>query len=188
MSPPLPLAVTSISFLYVEKEDRLALIVSSAAGDQLALLMTRRLAIRVINGLAGLLERTSAKAQEAPAEVRGDVVMFEHQGAVATADHETLETPGVNEGQGKSRQAPQATDDQQQVATVLFDSIDVTTHPDRFTLGFRAGQQLLAGMDVSRSDLHRIVAVLCRKVEDAQWQIPIETTWLDISTGSLTLN
>lgn len=173
-----PLTVASISFLYVENEDRLALIVSDAADGQLGLMVTRRLAARMINGLASLLECTSPTAQEAPADVRADVVMFEHQGAVAI---------GSSSQQAQPTTIPKPKENQREVATVLIDSLDVTTHPDRFTISFKAGQKVLAVMNGTRPELHRVVAVLKRKAEDAGWKIQIETTWLDDSV-SLTLN
>lgn len=179
MTTTLPLAATSISFLYVEAEDRLAFVVT-AASDRLALLVTRRLASRLVNGLAGLLERTSAAALEAPAQARGDVVMFEHQGAVAAAQA-AAETSAAAPTGGET---PVSGD----VASVLIDSVDVTTHPDRFALVLKKGPQALATMEVGRADLHRIVAVLRRKCEEAEWRVPIETTWLDVATGSMTLN
>lgn len=172
-----PVMASSISLVYIEAQDRLALFVSAASGEQLALMVTRRLAARLVNGLAGLLERTSAAALEAPAEARGDVVMFEHQGAVAAV-------------QAAPRQAPPAGSAavDHQVASILMDSVDVTTHRDSFVLLLKSGEQALASLQVSRSDLHRIVAVLRRKCEEAEWNLPIETTWLDLATGSMTLN
>lgn len=180
MAKHAPFSATSISLAYVEAEDRIALLAGAATGDRLAMMVTRRLAIRLVNGLAGLLERTSAVAQEAPSEVRGDVVMFEHQGALAAADGEPRMPRAVPSTLEQGQQS--------QVASILIDAVDVTTHPDRFTLAFKAGGGALATMKVNRADLHRVVALLRRKCEEADWRVPIEALWLDASTGSVTLN
>lgn len=173
------LTAVSLSVMYHPGEDRLVCVAAGSDGGRLALMVTRRLAIRLVNGFARLLERTSAAALEAPARARGDIVMFEHQGALASA---------AGPAPASAAPAPEAPPAQAQMPTQLLDAIDVKVHPDRFALTLKSGAQELARMQVSRHDLHRLLALLRRKCDEAAWHVPIETGWLDLEAGSMTLN
>lgn len=181
-SPP---KATSISVLYHTAEDRLAFVATAADNSHLALTATRRLASRLVNGFAQLLERTSSAAQEAPEHVRGDIVMFEHQGALASAAQTTSTGSAPSQGTGTvASQGTEAT----RMPSLLMDTVDVKITPNLFILILKSGGKAVAQMEVTRADLHRLLALLRRKCEEADWQIKTETSWLDLDTGSMTLN
>jgi len=91
------LSPTHLSLSYNIAEDRLIIIATGQNKARLALLLTRRLTERLINGLAALLEKSSVVAARAPAELRGDVVLLEHQVALDSspsgAEEERLNWP-----------------------------------------------------------------------------------------------
>jgi hypothetical protein len=177
----LPKAI-SISVLYHAAEDRLACVATAADNSQLALMVTRRLTTRLVNGFAHLLERTSLAAQEAPERARGDIVMFEHQGAIASGAQaapaaESLPSQGISKGTETTR-----------LPSMLMDAIDIKIRPKLFILSLKSGGKAVAQMQVTRADLHRLLALLRRKCDEADWDIKNETSWLDLDAGSMTLN
>ncbi len=177
---------TSLSVLYAVKEDRLAMVPTAADGTQRVLMVTRRLAGRLVNGFAHLLERTSAAAAEAPEHARGDMIMFEHQGALVSGHPAArpARDPAAPTAPGPSTPA---------LATVpanaaLMDAVDVTVKPDRFVLTLKSDAGPVSSMEVTRGDLHRLLALMRRKCDEAEWNVPIQTRWLDLKSGSMTLN
>ena len=82
MTTALPIAASQLTFAYSESEDRLTLLARDAAGGAVHVLLTRRLTERLINGLAQLLEQSSPLAQTAPADLRSDIILMEHQDAL----------------------------------------------------------------------------------------------------------
>lgn len=180
----------SLSFTYDPRADRILLAVTLASGDEQRrrlLLMTRRLTGRLVDGLAQLLEKTSPVAAQAPADVRDDIILFEHQDAVGSGADEQ---PGA--GQGAARPLPPGSTSNAGAAAVLLDTVDVTVKPTRFDLTFKAGQDALS-ISVSRAELHRLVEVLSRQAAHAAWNLAPETAWLSRlgvgpETASLTVN
>jgi len=176
---PLPIVAHSLSFAYNESEDRLVLLTTSAAGENLALLFTRRLTNRLINGLAGILEKSSAAVSQAPAAMRDDVIMLEHHGAVSTlTDQAPAEPSAVPAPPPSSVQAP----------VHLVTSVDVKTTPAHFEVVLKNTEQPLALFTASRAEIHRIVDVLGRHARDADWAIKPEAAWLELGQTSVTLN
>lgn len=182
----------SLSFTYDPRADRILLTVMVGSGEEQRrrlLLMTRRLTGRLVDGLAQLLEKTSPVAAQAPAEVRDDIILFEHQDAVTSGGDDqpgggreaarTL-SPGTNPNAGAN------------AAAALLDTVDVTVKPTRFDLTFKAGQDTLS-ISVGRAELHRLVEVLSRQAAHAAWNLAPETAWLSRlgvgpETASLTVN
>jgi len=186
-SPP---KAISVSVLYHAAEDRLACVATAADNSQLVLTVTRRLTGRLVNGFAHLLERTSSAAQEAPERARGDIVMFEHQGAIASGAQPTQASGSspipetATEGATGTSQGPET----KRLPSVLMDAIDVKVTPTLFVLILKSDGNAVAQMEVTRADLHRLLALLRRKCDEADWDIKTETRWLDLDAGSMTLN
>jgi hypothetical protein len=173
-----------MSFGYNEPEDRLVLLVASAAGEHVALLFTRRLTGRLINGLAAVLERSSAAAKQAPAGLRGDVVLLEHQGALSAAS-----TPDGT-GEGKSAEKGNASADRvtKEVPVRLVASVSVTTKPDTFEFSISDAKEALATFAANRTEVHRLLDVLARQVKSANWNLQPVATWLEPGQTSVVLN
>lgn len=167
MRPP-----TQISVGYSQVEDRLVLWIGSGEGAP-TLHLTRRLTGMLINGLAGILARSSATAAQAPADMRDDVVMMEHQGAMTTsgpvpADPASLPPP-----------AP----------PILVQTVNITTHTTSFSLIFRSGQEVeVATVRLSRTELHRVIELLRRQSDVAGWALPVDAAWLAPGAAQVTVN
>jgi hypothetical protein len=164
-----------ISLGYSTREDRLVLWLGTGDGAK-TLLVTRRLCALLINGLAGVLARSSAVAAHAPAALRDDVVLMEHQGAMAAAvvgpaDAEQL--PSLSSGAS---------------AAMLVETVNINVTPAAFRLVFRPSPQGDGPeITLSRSDLHMVLEMLKRQSELAQWNLPLEPGWLSAS-GQVTVN
>lgn len=180
-----PVAV-SVSVLYSLTEDRLAMFAIAADGTQQVLMVTRRLAVRLVNGFAHLLERTSAAAAEAPERARGDMVMFEHQGALSSISPSA--SPAESSSPRGGSVPPAAAVARATAKAVLMHAVDVTVTPERFVLTLKSDAGPVASMEVTRGDLHRLLALVRRKCDEAEWRVPIQTRWLDLKSGSMTLN
>ena len=71
---------------------------------------------------------------------------------------------------------------------MLMDTVEVKITPERFILILKSGGKAVAQMEVTRGDLHRLLALLRRKCDEADWRVVTETSWLDLDAGSMTLN
>lgn len=169
------------SVMFLEEEDRLLLLASDAAGAQEALVFTRRLTARFINGLAALLEQSNVVASTAPSELRNDIVLMEHQGAVFG-----LDASPSGEAQGQSPAA--STGETVQVRPRLVTAAQITMHPADFHMVLQAPGGLPVAVVLNRFDLHRVVELLKRKAEDAGWNLQIDVGWLGDDKSLLTIN
>jgi hypothetical protein len=180
-----PFQAKSLTFAYSLPEDRLVLLVVGAKGEKIALLVTRRLTGRLINGLAGILEKSSPAVSRAPAEMREDVVLLEHQEAVSgrtsqepSASAATADSP-EEAGQG----APSA-----QIKSALLTAIDVSTKPTHFELALKSGDSIVAGFNATRHELHRTLSMLKTKAQEADWNLSLEASWLGSDQSMMVIN
>ncbi|WP_093154770.1 hypothetical protein [Thalassobaculum litoreum] len=179
---PLPIAVKSMSFAHSEPEDRLVLLVEGEAGARLALMFTRRLTERLMNGLAGIIERSSVAANHAPADMRGDVVLLEHQGAVLA----TSEPSGAGVLPGTQQSQAEAITGE--VPARLVTSVSVTVHPETFDVVMHDAETILARFQANRTELHRILDVFGRQAKAAEWNLRTEASWLEPGQTRVVLN
>ena len=183
----LPVKATSLTFKYSEAEDRLIVLASEPAGTKIGLLLTRRMIGRLINGLAGILEKSSLAASHAPAEMRDDVVLLEHQGAISNRGAASQGQPTLGSNPAKS--PAQAAQEPVQVQSVHIQSIDISVKPTHFELLLKDGKlQPIVAMNIGRPELHRVLDMLTRKAEEADWNIRIEAKWLEPGQTSVSLN
>ena len=174
--PPAPPAIGQVSLGYSSKEDRLVLWLGRGDGAA-ALFLTRRLCALLINGLAGILERSSSVAAQAPAAMRDDIVLMEHQGAMAAA---SVRPASPDSLPPVTAAGP---------APMLVETVNITTTPGAFRLVFRpspdgAGPELA----LSRADLHLVLDMLKRQTELAEWNLPLAPGWLTTAAGQVTIN
>ncbi|SFV26767.1 hypothetical protein SAMN05216456_0105 [Devosia crocina] len=163
-------STTQLTLGYSQAEDRLVLWLGEGTE---ALHLTRRLTGLLINGLAGVLARSSATAAQAPADLRNDVVGMERQGAIAAA--------------AVSPAAPTALPPPGPAH--LIEAVDIATLPTTFRLAFRTPAALTVGVLVlSRAEMHQVVDLLRRQSELAQWALPVTAPWLNDTHGALVVN
>jgi hypothetical protein len=154
------------------------LLVIDQEGQEVLLMLTRRLVARLINGIAGILERSSVAASRAPSDVRGDVVMLEHRGVLAGGS--------AKEDTRSPRRQPQASTGRKKPAIVT--SINIKIGRRNFEIVLNDARQQVASISVVRPDMHRILNLLRDEAEKADWEIRVETGWLKSETSTLVLN
>lgn len=180
----LPLKATSLTFTNSEPEDRLIVLASVPTRGKIGLLLTRRMTGRLINGLAGILDKSSVAAIHAPAEMRDDVILLEHQGAIS--DRDTHQQPLDTDPDTDAAQVAQHST---QIQTILIQSIDISVKPTLFEIVLKDGKlQPIVAIDIGRAELHRVLDTLTRKAAEAEWDIRIDAKWLEPGQTSMTLN
>jgi hypothetical protein len=167
-----PLAATRFFFAYDDPEDRLMLLATDSEDRSMALALTRRLTGRLINALCVVLEKSSINASTAPADLRDDIILLEHQGALsahsAPAPVPRPPVPGGPRG--------------------LMTNVEITTLPDGFGLTFRDARQPKIQFKINRVGLHRMLEVIARHAEAANWHIAIESSSLEPGQKHIVLN
>ena len=150
---------------YIEIEDRvLAEFIN--ADRKVTYLITRRMMRRVINGIAQLLARSSRAMARAPIDVKAEVLILEHQSAVqATAA--SADSPGPQPAAEPPGPPPE-----------LLSKIDIETHQRLFRLTFTSHGATAQKLDLSRSELHRLLASLHKLAHSAAWNLEDEVDWL----------
>lgn len=172
---------SSLNLAFNQPEDRLLLIVNDAKGPQDALLLTRRLTALFINGAAGLLTRSNAMASNVTDEVRNEILLMEHQGALP-GDASSAKKSSASKPEGEEEKRAQ------KIAPKLVNSISIKTNPQNFEIILRTKAPEPRSIALNRRDLHRVLELLKKKSEDAGWNLQIDVSWLDTGMTQLTLN
>jgi len=170
------------TFRYVDVEDRLLATLSGASGEQAVLLFTRRLVTLLVNSLAGILEKSSPVATRAPEEMRDDIVLMEHQGALA----HNASAPDAADAPPPAGPAPASAGTS--IPARLIRTVNITTNPTNFVLRFQPQPGEGAELVMNRVELHRLVELLKRFSEQAGWNLQIDAAWLETGSAQLTLN
>ncbi len=85
--------LTTVTFVYAMREDRVLAAINPGRPEAWSCWLTRRIVLALIDRLGEILANTSPLAQRAPAEVRGEVVAFEHDAAMAKTAERMSKTP-----------------------------------------------------------------------------------------------
>ena len=170
------------TLLFTESEDRLFLLAFDANGAQVGLMLTRRLTARLINGLANLLERSNVAASTAPEELKSDIVLMEHQGALA--ETKTLASSSGSQQQTNTLAGTGST----KVTQRLVTTVNIKTNPKDFHIVLQAPDGVPVATAMNRFDLHRFVELLKRQAETAGWNLQIDAAWLDDDHSQFTVN
>ena len=157
---------TRISVGYDETEDRIFLDCSDA-GARIRLWLTRRITQRILAAVAELLERSSPTLLKAPADMRQDVIAFEHLSALSAPEAPPA-TPG--EGADGARISDRG--------AALLHKVDIETQPYAFRLVFHAADGPKAGLTVIRTDLHKTLALFAQAASVAGWEMAGSGEWL----------
>ena len=177
MTSSLPILAARLTFGYYEPEDRLTLLTADARRSGVHVALTRRLTDRLINGLAHLLEQSSVVASTAPADLRDDIILMEHQDALFGHGERPLsDAPGAT-GSVPSLPAPR-----------LVTAVDVRITPKSFELLLRDAQSPLIRLSLNRLEVHRIVEGLSQRAEAAGRNIAVEAAWLELGQTEIVFN
>lgn len=150
---------------YDENEDRIFVDFSNAEG-RCRLWLTRRITRRLWSAIVDILERSSPTLSKTPADMRQEVIAFEHLSALSRPEP-------ADEGKAVKPVADHGAD--------LLHKVDINFSRDAFRLVFHAMTEPKAGLTVGRTELHKILALVDQCATAAQWDLGIATEWLQRS-------
>jgi hypothetical protein len=148
--------LTSLTFIYVQREDRVLAAINAGHPDAWSCWLTRRLALAVLGRTADYLASKSELAQRAPTEVRGELVALERDAAIAkTAGAMSITPPAIL--------------NQSATAAELGDRLTISQHRDGFRLELRGQGEGGAAAMLKPAELQRVLQMLQAEVTKAGW-------------------
>ena len=152
----------SVTFVYATREDRVLAAINAGSPEAWSCWLTRRLVLVLLERAAGLVTNTSALAQRAPAEARGELVAFEREAAI------------VNTAKAMSKTPPNVLQTSAPKAE-LVDRVTISSQGESFRMELVGeGGEGAAGV-VARAELQRILQMLQTEVIKAQWSVKAPT-------------
>jgi hypothetical protein len=148
--------LTTVTFVYVMQEDRVLAAINAGRPDAWSCWLTRRVVLALLERGAGLLANTSNLARRAPVELRGELVSFEHDAAMAKTAKAMSRTPA----EVLSASA---------TAAELVGQLSITNQGDNFRVELRGVKGGGAAGVLARDLLQRILQMLQDEVAKADW-------------------
>ncbi len=146
----------SVTFVYGKREDRILAAINANSPEAWSCWLTRRLVLVLLEGAAKLVATTSALAQRAPADIRGDLVAFERDAAIAkTASAMSTTPPNVLKTSGATAE--------------LVERLTISSQGQHFRMELHGENGVGAAGVVARVELQRILQMLQAEVVKAQW-------------------
>lgn len=148
--------LTTVTFVYGVREDRILAAVNAGRPDAWSCWLTRRIVLALLDRVAQLLANTSPIAQRAPAETRREVAAFEHDAAMAKTAERMIQTPAV---------ALQASAS----AAELVDKLTIANQGDNFRVELHGANGGGAVGVLARAGLQRVLQMLQDEVTKSEW-------------------
>jgi len=149
-------ALKTLTFVYVPREDRVMAAINAGHADAWSCWLTRRLALAVLERATEYIESKSDLAQRAPANLRGELIAFERDAAIATTAAAMSFTPP-------------AILKSSETAAELAERLTIAQQGDGFRLELR-GQTDAGTVGVLKpAELRRILQMLQAEVAKAGW-------------------
>jgi hypothetical protein len=148
--------LTSITFIYQVKEDRVLAAINAGHADAWSCWLTRRLVLALLERAGEFVASTSALAQRAPASFRGEFVAFEREAAIATTAKAMTKTP----------------DDvlkSSATAAELAERVTISNQKDSFRLDLLGESGEGAAGVLTRAEMQRVLQMLQTVVAKAGW-------------------
>lgn len=149
-------ALTSLTFVYETREDRILAAINAGHADAWSCWLTRRLVLALLERAGEFIAHTSALAQRAPADFRGEFVAFEREAAIANTAKAMSNTPA---------EVLKST----ATAAELADRLTISNQTNGFRLELYGHSGEGAGNAVTRAELQRILQMLEVEVAKAGW-------------------
>jgi hypothetical protein len=146
----------SVTFVYDMQEDRVLAAINAGHPEAWSCWLTRRLALALLDRAAEYLSSTSALAQRAPADFRGELVAFERDAAMT-------KTAGAMSNTSADVLKSSAT------AAELVERLMISNQGDRVRLELRGRSGGGAAGTPTRAELQRILQMLQAEVAKAGW-------------------
>ena len=146
----------SVSFSYVVGEDRVLAAVNPGGSEAWSCWLTRRLVLVLLDRAEELLVSTSALVKQAPSEVRGELITFEREAAMASTAKKMSNT---------SRDVLT----QSATAAELAKRLTIYSKAGGFRLEFHGVKGGGAAGFFARVELQRLFQMLQAEVAKADW-------------------
>jgi hypothetical protein len=148
--------LTSVTFVYDTPEDRILTAVNAGQPEAWSCWLTRRLALALLERATEYLSSTSALAQRAPADFRGEFVAFERDAAIAKTA-------------GAMSNAPADVLKSSATGAELAERLIISNQGDRFRLELHGQSGGGAVGALTRAEFQRILQMLQAEVAKAGW-------------------
>jgi hypothetical protein len=148
--------LATVTFVYAMREDRILAAINPGRPDAWSCWLTRRVVLAMLDQVAELLAKTSALAQRAPAEIRGEIVAFERDAAMAKTAERMTQTPADALNASAT-------------AAELVDRLSITNLGDNFRVELHGISGGGAVGVLARVGLQRILQMLQDEVAKAGW-------------------
>jgi len=161
----------TVTFSYDTREDRILAAINLGRPEAWSCWLTRRLLLALLERAPQLFARTSALAQRAPAEIRGEVVAFERDAAIVETAKAMTSTP---------------TDElKQSTATAeLATKLSISGQGDSIRMELQ-GESGGAVATLSRAELQRIFQMLEVEVAKTGWMgTPVKSSEISATEKS----
>jgi hypothetical protein len=146
----------SVAFNYETREDRVLAAINPGHPEAWSCWLTRRLALALLERAAKFLASTSALAQRAPADFRGELVAFERDAAMATTAKALSPTPADIFKSSAS-------------GAELAERLTISGRGDRFRVELHGESGGGAAAMLARAELQRVLQMLQAEVAKAGW-------------------
>jgi hypothetical protein len=153
----------AITFHYDGKQDRILAVANPGQAEAWSCWLTRRLTLALLERSAEFLEKSSDLAKRASADVRGDLVNFERDAAIANTAAAMSNTPQniIKDGAATAE---------------LLQQLSFTRRGDRFRIELRGDRGGGADGSLTRDEFQRILQMLQAEVGKAGWTVAPATT------------
>jgi hypothetical protein len=157
-------SASTIRMGFLEPDDRL-LLDFVYPDETITLLITRRIARRMIQGLAQMLANADAAMARVPASHKTEMLIWEHLSA---------RQPAMGGGEDAATEQPP----RKTKPWPLLEKLDISAQKNGFHLSFHGSDGSLATLDTNRGELHRLLASLRQLARHADWDLDTEVGWL----------
>jgi hypothetical protein len=158
-------SATTIRTGFLEQEDRL--LMDFVYPDEImTFAVSRRIARRMITGLAQILANPNGVMARIPASHQNEMLIWEHLSALNPATGETAGSDGGTQPQRPAAPWP------------LLHTLNINTLETGFRLSFETADHKAAVLQMNRGELHRLLANLRQLARHAEWDLDAEVGWL----------
>lgn len=149
-------ALKSVTFAYVQREDRILAAINAGSPDAWSCWLTRRLALALIVRTTEYLASSSHLAQRTPADLRGEMIAFEREAAIArTAGAMSVTANAVLQSTA--------------AGAALAERLTISQHGNDYRLELRGSKDDGAAGVLKRAELQRLLQMLQAEIAKAAW-------------------
>jgi hypothetical protein len=148
----------SVNFSFVTGEDRILAAINPGHPEAWSCWLTRRLVLALLERAEEFIASTSALVRQAPADVRGELVTFEREAAIAMTAKAMSSTPA------KVLNASAT-------AAELAERLSISSQSDGFRVDLRGQKGGGASGLLTRAELQRFLQMLQAEVARTDWLV-----------------